>query len=263
MRANDVSTPVLLERTGGVADRAAAPTGRWSHIRDSGELLAAYGMAMASVAIFLRAPTGSLWQVGACAGLLFASAALWAASAATSTTLVRLRRRLDEAEERLTAQSDELGRYAAILSSTEDAIVTVSLDGLITHWNPAATELYGYARHDVLGRSFATLDPEAVPAIVETPAQTNQGGGGGGPRCPQGGRGEQQPRARADLPEAARRRTKEDRHRGHRHAVGGQEFAAVPDVGPATGCRGGPVRLTARPFEQQGGRDVVRTHVDS
>jgi PAS domain S-box-containing protein len=166
VRANDVSTPVLLEPTGGEADRSAPPTDRWSRVRDSGELLAAYGMAMGSVAIFLRAPTGSLWQVGACAGLLFASAALWAARATTSTTLVRLRRRLDEAEERLTAQSDELDRYAAILSSTEDAIVTVSLDGVITHWNPAATELYGYARHDVLGRPFVTLDPEAAPAFV-------------------------------------------------------------------------------------------------
>jgi len=176
MRANDVSTPVLLERTGDEADRAAGPTGRWSHVRDSGELLATYGMAMASVVIFLRAPTGSLWQVGACAGLLFASAALWAASATTSTTLGRLRRRLDEAEERLTAQSDELGRYAAILSSTEDAIVTVSLDGLITHWNPAATELYGYARDEVLGRSFATLDPEAAPAIVAAMDGVMRGG---------------------------------------------------------------------------------------
>src|SRR4029450_12330710 len=71
VRANDVSTPVLLERTGGEADRAAALAGRWSRVRDSGDLLAAYGMAMAAVVVFLRAPTGSLWQVGACAGLLF------------------------------------------------------------------------------------------------------------------------------------------------------------------------------------------------
>ncbi|WP_167762232.1 ATP-binding protein [Blastococcus sp. CT_GayMR20] len=164
MRANDVTTAVMLERPGGEEDRAAAPTGRRPHARERGELVAGYVMAMASVAIFLRVPTGSLWQVGACAGLLFASAALWAARA---STLIRLRQRLDDADERLTAQSDELGRYAAILSSTEDAIVTVSLDGLVTHWNPAATELYGYAPHDALGRSFATLSPEAVPAIVE------------------------------------------------------------------------------------------------
>jgi PAS domain S-box-containing protein len=166
MRANDVSTPVLLEPTGGEADRSAPPTGRWSRVRDGGELVAAYSTAMGSAAIFLRAPTGGLWQLGACAGLLFASAALWAARATSSTTLVRLRRRLDEAEERLTAQSGELGRYAAILSSTEDAIVTVSLDGLITLWNPSAAELYGYAGHEVLGRSFTTLDPEAAPTFV-------------------------------------------------------------------------------------------------
>ena len=84
MRANDGSTPVLLAPTGGEADRSAPPTDRWSRVRDSGELLAAYGIAMASVAVFLRAPTGSLWQVGACAGLLFASAALWTSRATTS-----------------------------------------------------------------------------------------------------------------------------------------------------------------------------------
>jgi len=167
MRTNHLTTPVMLELPGGEVERAAAPTGRWSRVPDSGELVAGYAMAVASVATLLRAPTGSLWQVGACGGLLLVSAGLWAARATASTALVRLRRRLDEAHEWLTAQSDELGRYAAILSSTEDAIVTVSLDGLITHWNPAATELYGYARHDVLGRSFATLSPEAAPAIVE------------------------------------------------------------------------------------------------
>jgi PAS domain S-box-containing protein len=166
MRANDVTTPVLRERPGGPGERAAAPTGGRFRVRDSAELLAGYAMAMASVAIFLRAPTGSLWQVGACAGLLLASAVLWVARATTSTTLVRLRRRLDEADQQLAAQRDELARFAAILSST-DAIVTVSLDGLITHWNPAASDLFGYARNEVLGQSFATLSPEAVPAIVE------------------------------------------------------------------------------------------------
>src|SRR5688500_5620376 len=109
MRTNDVTAPVMLGRPGGELDRVAATTGRWSHVRDSGELLAGYVMAMASVALFLRAPTGSLWQVGACAGLLLASAVLWTARATTSTSLIRLRRRLDEAGERLTAQSNELG----------------------------------------------------------------------------------------------------------------------------------------------------------
>src|SRR3954454_16507841 len=127
MRTNHVTTPVMLGRPGGEVERAAAPTGRWSRVRGGGEILAGYAMAMAAVAIFLRAPTGSLWQVGACGGLLLASAGPSAARATTSTALVRLRRRLDEAHEWLTAQSDELGRYAAILSSTEDAIVTVSL----------------------------------------------------------------------------------------------------------------------------------------
>ena len=52
---------------------------------------------------------------------------------------------------------DALERMAAIVRSTEDAIVSADLDGRITHWNPAAERLLGYAAHEIVGRLVRVL----------------------------------------------------------------------------------------------------------
>lgn len=49
--------------------------------------------------------------------------------------------------------------YASIISSSTDAIVSVTLDGIITSWNPAAEHLFGHTASEAIGKSTAILLP--------------------------------------------------------------------------------------------------------
>src|SRR5229473_1880135 len=54
---------------------------------------------------------------------------------------------------------DALARYAALIESSEDAIVTQSLEGRILTWNPGAERLYGHRGEEVAGRLLAIVEP--------------------------------------------------------------------------------------------------------
>ena len=61
-------------------------------------------------------------------------------------------------------------RLAAIVESSDDAIIGQTPEGVITSWNPAAERLYGYAAEEVVGQPFALLvppdRPDPLPRIV-------------------------------------------------------------------------------------------------
>ncbi len=50
-------------------------------------------------------------------------------------------------------------RFAAIVESSEDAIISTDMDAVITSWNHGAEKIFGYAAGEVLGQSILMLLP--------------------------------------------------------------------------------------------------------
>jgi PAS domain S-box-containing protein len=59
---------------------------------------------------------------------------------------------------RIQAEADRQ-RLAALVESSDDAIIGKTLDGIVTSWNPAAERLYGYSAVEMLGQSIIRIFP--------------------------------------------------------------------------------------------------------
>src|SRR5579885_2772904 len=51
-------------------------------------------------------------------------------------------------------------RLAALVEWSEDAIVSLSLDGVVESWNRGAERLFGYDRSEAIGRHIELIIPE-------------------------------------------------------------------------------------------------------
>ena len=83
-----------------------------------------------------------------------------------------LRRVHHELEQRKNRQLWQYqSRLALIVDSSQDAIIGKNLDGVITHWNKGAEQIYGYKSEEAIGRSITMLTPkervDEIPQILE------------------------------------------------------------------------------------------------
>ena len=59
----------------------------------------------------------------------------------------------------LKKSEEKIRNLADLVESSSDAILTVSLEGIITSWNKGAEQVYGYSAEEILGKSISLLAP--------------------------------------------------------------------------------------------------------
>jgi PAS domain S-box-containing protein len=96
-----------------------------------------------------------LWQMIVMLGvLIFASG--------TGVGLVWRQQRIRHYREKLEAQAEH-AKLGAIVESSDDAIIGIDLDGVITSWNAGAESIYGYSAAEAAGKSVAMIIPPGQP----------------------------------------------------------------------------------------------------
>jgi len=90
-----------------------------------------------------------------------------------------LRRANEELDRRKSRElRDSQNRLALIVDSSQDAIIGKNLDGIITHWNKGAQQMYGYTAQEMIGRPITVLCPQdrldEIPGILGKIRQGNQ-----------------------------------------------------------------------------------------
>jgi PAS domain S-box-containing protein len=67
-------------------------------------------------------------------------------------------------------------RLAGIAEYSDDAIISNTLDGIITSWNPAATRMFGYSSQEIVGKSGSLLSPQdRLGEVKDILARVRQG----------------------------------------------------------------------------------------
>lgn len=65
---------------------------------------------------------------------------------------------------------------AALVESSNDAIISKSLDGTIVSWNKSAERIYGYSANEMIGRPASILSPSSRPGETDETLKMIQAG---------------------------------------------------------------------------------------
>ena len=71
-------------------------------------------------------------------------------------------------EREIRENANRLAELAAIVSSSDDVILSKDLDGTVTSWNAAATRVFGYTADEMIGASILKLIPEHLHSDEKT-----------------------------------------------------------------------------------------------
>ena len=74
-------------------------------------------------------------------------------------------------------------QYAAIVESSNDAIIAKTLDGVISAWNPAAERIFGYMEHEAIGQPIAMIIPPELYDEEHDIRRRVRAGHGSSARC--------------------------------------------------------------------------------
>ena len=107
-------------------------------------------VSVAKALAYREADETLLWSLFGIAMLTAsASSAAWLVGSKSVVEYVKKRSEADEARVKL----------AAIVESSEDGIIGMTLDGAITSWNDGAEQIYGYDAATMIGQNIAVLIP--------------------------------------------------------------------------------------------------------
>jgi PAS domain S-box-containing protein len=72
--------------------------------------------------------------------------------------------------------TQDLRKLAAIVEQSDDAIISETIDGVITSWNKGAEKMYGWTAAEAIGRSIHILFPEALkPELADILGRVQRG----------------------------------------------------------------------------------------